>query len=112
MATLKQKAVFSATVKNLKQKNPLNKKELLLSEGYSVSVADKPSLVFDSKYFQERLAAIDDTKILEKWYEWATDETDRRVSVQCGENIMKLKDRYPKQKSKMIGLFETIDEIA
>lgn len=112
MPTLKQKQTFKDTIENLQQGSPLTKKELILKNGYSVTVAEKPSLVFDSKYFKTKLARIDDSLILDKWYEWALDETDRRVSVQCGENIMKLKDRFPAAKSKVIGLFDTLDEMS
>ena len=111
MPILKQKTTFKDTIENIQQKNPLTKKELLVKNGYATTVAQKPSLVFNSKYFKTRLAKIDDTKILDKWYEWALSEEDRRVSVQCGEQIMKLKDRYPASKSKVIGLFETIDDL-
>ena len=111
MGTLKQKATFKATIENLKQATPLNKKEILLSNGYSTTVACKPSLVFDSKYFKEKLAKIDDTVIIDKWYQWATDGTDRRVAVQCGDYLLKLKDRYPASKSKVIGLFDTLDDL-
>ena len=111
MPSLKQQTTFKDTVKNVQQKNPLSKKEILLNNGYSNTVANKPSLVFSSKYFKTKLAMLDDTRILDKWYEWALSDEDKRVSVQCGEQIMRLKDRYPASKSKVIGLFETLDDL-
>jgi hypothetical protein len=111
MATLKQKATFKDTLENLQQGTPLTKKEILLRNGYTTSVASNPALVFDSKYFKEKLAKIDDTVIIDKWYQWATDGTDRRVAVQCGDYLLKLKDRYPASKSKVIGLFDTLDDL-
>ena len=108
MSTLKQKKAFRKTIENLASDNPKTKKQILAESGYPNNTQIKPSQVYNSKYFQEKLAQLDDTLIIEKWYQWANSDTDRRAALEAGDKIMKLKDRYPARKTKISALFETI----
>ena len=56
------------------------------------------------------LSRIDDAPILAKVYEIIFGD-DKRSSLTAADMIMKLKDRYPAQKSKIIGLFDTIKNL-
>lgn len=59
MATLKQKRLALAIVKNSQKAKPLNKQELVVSSGYGVITADRhASEVIDSKGVQEELSAL------------------------------------------------------
>ncbi len=97
MPTLRIKKAFDKTMENLQAEHPKSKGEILLESGYSPSVAEKPKLVFESKSFQEMLALIDDSQIVEKWFKWALGDSDKRVALEAGDKIMKLKNRYPKE---------------
>ena len=77
--------------------NPKTAGEILLEAGYSKSISKNPQMVLNSKNFQDMLAKIDDRVIVAKWYDWALSDSDRRVSLEAGDKIMKLKNRYPKE---------------
>ena len=62
------------------------------------------------KRFDEILETIDDDVIVQRFYEILKD-TDKRASLDAGDKLLKLKDRYPKGKTKIIGLFERIDSM-
>jgi hypothetical protein len=96
-ATLKQKTVFKKAIENMECGNPKTAGEILLEAGYSPTISKNPKAVFGSKNFQDMLAKIDDRVIVAKWYNWALSDTDRRVSLEAGDKIMKLKNRYPKE---------------
>jgi len=110
MPTPKQKKAFKNTIENIATKNPQPVGELLIDSGYSPSIAKKPSMVIESKGFKELLATIDDNKIVEQFYKYALDKSDKRVSMEAGKEILKLKNRYPDQKSKLVGLFGSIQD--
>ena len=115
--TIKQKAFVDETIKT---KNPteavrrvynLGGKKGTHLENTARSIASenltKPNILLE---FQKRLAKIDDTKIIDKWYEWALEDKDKRVSLEAGKEIMKLKDRYPIGKLR-IGALEERDRV-
>ena len=110
MTTLRQKQTANIMAEKIKEKKPLIAGKILIEAGYSKSIARRPESVFKSKGFQEYLNSIDDTAIIEKWRKWALADTDKRVALQAGENIMKLKDRYPAGKLKL-GAFEERDKV-
>lgn len=70
-----------------------NWQEMLTQAGYSPQT--RPIRVYGGKEWQAALAAVDDTKILKKWSQWAQDDDPklRGHSIRAGENIMKLKGR-------------------
>ena len=64
--------------------------------------AIKPKQILGSKSFREFLDSIDERPIIAKWLEWAHEDTsDKRVSMEAGKELMKLKDRYPAGKLKI-----------
>lgn len=76
--------------------------EIMVQAGYSQSMRKQPAKVMNSPAWQEFLNEMDDTQILQKWREWALDDDPslRGYALKAGENIMKLKDRYPTQKTQ------------
>lgn len=107
MATLKQKTAFKKVLENIENKNPKTAGQILVESGYDKLTAKHPSQVLDSKGFQKLLSKINDDVILSKFYEILCDN-DKRASIQAGIELLKLKDRYPANKSKIIGLFDTL----
>jgi hypothetical protein len=53
---------------------------------------------------------IDDEKILERLNEIAMDKEDKRACLQAIDMILKLKDKYPQHKTKIMGLFGAIQK--
>jgi len=111
MPTIRQERAANLLAKYNKEGKKITKRKLLLEAGYSPKIANNPAMVFDSKGFKEYLAKLDDTKIIDRWYDWAISGKDKRIAVKCGEEILKLKDRYPAQKSKVLGLFHAISQL-
>jgi len=107
MATLKQKTAFNKMLENVRNQNPKPMGQILVESGYK-KIANQPSRIIDSNGFQELLATINDKAILDRFYEILVDE-DKRASIQAGVELLKLKDRYPAQKTKIQGLFANID---
>ena len=97
MVTLKQKIAFKKTLESLKSGHPKTKGKILLESGFSKAVSERPSQVYNSRAFEIMLAKIDDSKIVERWYDWATTDGDKRVALEAGDKIMKLKNRYPRE---------------
>jgi len=110
MATLKQKTAFKKVLQNISNENPQTAGQILVASGYDITTSKRPGQVLDSKGFQKLLAKIDDEKILTRFYQILSDE-DKRASIQAGIELLKLKDRYPANKSKIIGLFDTLSNL-
>ena len=107
MATLKQKTAFNKVLENIDKKNPKTAGAILLDSGYDITTSKRPSQVLKSQGFQELLAQIDDRAILTRFYQILSAE-DKRASIAAGIELLKLKDRYPAQRTKVQGLFADI----
>lgn len=93
--TIKQQRAFNIMNEKLVNGGRDLKKSIILREaGYSEAIVKNPDRVFNSLYFQEALAQIDDRMILNKIEEIALSE-DKRTALEGCKEIMKLKSRYP-----------------
>jgi hypothetical protein len=111
MATQRQKRAVNIIAEKIEEKKPVKAGEVLLEAGYSKSIAERPKSVFDSKGFKEYLNSIDARPIIEKWYRWALEDKDKRVSLKAGENVITLKDLWPKTETKILSLFTNIQKL-
>ena len=111
MPTLKQKKAADILARYLKEDKLTTAGKVLIEAGYSREMSKHPKAVLDSKGFKEYLATIDERPILEKWYEWALSSKDKRAALKAGENIITLKDRWPKHVTKILGLFSNIQKL-
>lgn len=111
MATIRQKKAVDILARYSKENKPTTAGEVLLEANYSKSVAKNPIQVFGSQGFQKYLSSKDERPIIDKWMDWALSDSDKRVAMEAGKEIMKLKDRYPAQKSKVIGLFDIVEQL-
>ena len=113
MSTLKQKKaidIFTTEVLENTGKTPIpTKGEIMRRAGYPEPTAKNPKQLFDSKAWEEFMASIDEKPIVEIWKRWAMSSKDKRVALQAGENIMKLKGRFKEQID--IGIQKKRDEI-
>jgi len=95
-------------VEKIKQKKPVKMGKVMIEAGFSKSTARVPKQLTESKGWQQLLAKVDDSAILDKLNAIAMDIKDKRACLQAIDILLKLKDKYPAQKSKIVGLFDTI----
>jgi len=76
--------------------------KIMREAGWSDTTSKQPAVLTNTEVWKEFLSEIDDTQIVKKWKEWALEDDPslRGHALKAGENIMKLKDRYPTQKTQ------------
>ena len=120
MASLTKKRikdVFKDSLENVRKGKRPNVSGIMLKKGYSPSSA-KCLKITKTKTWQELLNQIDNQEILGVFHEIMTDRDengklkDKDAVIKAGKELATLKDLYPASKSKIIGLFEKIDNIS
>jgi len=105
MATIKQKLAFKELLNAIeKGGKDLNIKKIMERAGYSKGTLTKTKDLTESIGWQTLIAQIDDQIILARIYQILLDK-DKRASLEAAEKLLKLKNRYPEQKTKIMGLF-------
>jgi len=110
MATETQKRAMDLKIEKIKQKKPIKMGKIMLEAGYSKKAAEYPKRLVESKGWQELLNTIEDSALINKLNEIALDNEDKRACLQAIDIILKLKDKYPEQKTKIMGLFGALKE--
>jgi hypothetical protein len=105
MATEMQKRAFEIRLQKLKEGKPIRMGQVMREAGYSPKSAINPHLLLNSKGWKELLASIDEKPLLDRLKEIALSKKDKRASIEAIKELLKLKDRYPKEKLK-VELFE------
>ena len=109
--TIRQKTTFNALLLAIQSGEPFTWRAIMKKGGYGATTSRMPEYnLLNREGFQTLLSRIDDAPILAKVYEIIFGD-DKRSSLTAADMIMKLKDRYPAQKSKIIGLFDTIKNL-
>lgn len=87
--------------------------EILQEAGYSQSIRTQPGKVTNSEAWKEFMDGIDDTEIVKKLKEWATDDDPdvRGHSIRAAEQVLKLKDRYPGAKGRVAHIHGELKDI-
>lgn len=87
--------------------------QILVEAGYKESIRKQPAKITNSPAWKEFLNDIDDTEIVNKWAEWAKDDDPqlRGHALKAGENIMKLKDRYPGAKGRVSHIHSELKDL-
>ncbi len=91
------KEVFNACMDNVKNEGVPKIEEEMLKRGYTKSSAENQK-VTDSMTWKKCLEAINDLDVIDMFKEIVKDKSDKRARIAAGTELMKLKDRYPKQK--------------
>ena len=109
--TLKQKKAISIVKEMMEGKEPIKPIGAVMREaGYSESTSKIPTKLTNTKVWEKFLASIDETPIVDRWMKWALDnKTEKRVAMQAGENIMKLKGRFKEVLD--VGLYKKREEL-
>ena len=100
--------VFRDVLKSVENGRQPNIKQAMLKHGYALISAEK-NKVTQSKTWDKLLKEIDDEEILNKIKDIMRDE-DKRSSLAAADMLLKLKDKYPEQKTKIMGLFGALKE--
>ena len=110
--TLRQKIAFKKVLELMLKQEPIILRDIMKKSGYSDATAINPTANLTGKTaWKELLAKIDEEPLLDKLRTIALDDDDKRSSITAIQELLKLLDKYPKDKSKIIGLFERIDNI-
>jgi len=113
LATDLQKTVFKKKLQKIKEGKKVVMKELILEAGGSLNTANRAQSITQSKGWAELKAKYaDDERALKTLYDLAgeaNDDKDNRLKASI--ETLKLNDRYPAQKSKILGLVGKLDEI-
>lgn len=78
--------------------------------GYSKKTSLQPRDLYASKGWRELLTQYSEKPLMDRLYEFALSENDKRVALQSIVEILKLKDRYPVGKLK-IGAYDERKEV-
>lgn len=117
--TLKQKQAFEEMLKAVKSGKDVSLKAIMIKAGYTEATAEQPQKNLTSKpQWQTLLNTIDNESILNTFYQimLARDDDgnvkDKDAAIKAAKELATLKDLYPASKSKIIGLFEKIEQIS
>ena len=85
--------------------------EIMKKAGYANST--RPYHLLKSDCFQELMQVMPDTEIAMKWFQWALDDDPdvRGHALRAGENVMKLKSRFPDKKISVKGVERKISDL-
>lgn len=114
MPTTLQKQVFKKVNQKVKSNKPVVLKDIILESGGSLSTANRPQSITESKGWEElKKRYIDDEMLLMGINELASatneDKDNRLKAIDIG---LKLGDKYPKGETKIIGIFNKIEQIS
>jgi hypothetical protein len=98
---------FELFVERLKEGNFKNYKDIFLEAGYSPSTARASAEIRKTDAWKRKLEELDDSAIVDKWQDWATDDDPktRGSNIKAGELVLKLKNRFPREEQKRV-IFE------
>lgn len=113
MATSMQKQAFKKKLELIKQNKPVYLNRIMKEVGYSPSIARTPKTLTESDGWKELQAKYSDDEkallTLNELADGANEDKDNRLRASV--EILKLNDRYPANKSKIVGLFEKIESV-
>lgn len=111
LPTLRQKMAFEEMLKAIETGQNLNWYQIMQKAGFSRSTAINPGAnLLGKRGFQMLLEKIDDEVILGRIYH-ILNTADKDASLKAADMLLKLKDRYPARKSKVLGIFGSLDDI-
>ena len=113
MATLLQERTMRIKMEKVREHKPLIMGQIMVEAGFSPKTAQKPKQLTESKGWAELKAKyLDDEVALATLAELSKPENeDKDNRFKASVEILKLNDRYPALKSKVMGLFQTLDNL-
>ena len=114
MATARQQRAITKTLEKLGKKQPIKMGEIMLESGYKKSMAKNPQILTTSKAWVETMKGINWGKQLEQVEQLGDIEQneDKDNCLKAKDMLFKLGDKYPKGETKIIGIFNKIEQIS
>jgi len=110
--TLRQQVAFKKTLKSIEEQKPLHIGKIMQESGYSKNTSVNPGKnLINKPGWQELLSTIDDNLLLDRLREIATDRKDKRASLTAIDTLLKLKDKFPANKTKTMTYNLEIDRL-
>lgn len=116
MVTIKQKKAALLLSETIGKNKSTSMGQIMAEAGYSESTSKTPQRLTDSRGWKELMKEyFPDSRIqllldkAMKEYEEGTKIEDKRAFLGLMDMMIKLKDKYPQQKSKAVGLFEILN---
>ena len=107
MPTNKQRAV----IKELSEDVGMPMGTAMRKAGYSLSTSKSPQRLTKTKGWNELLAEVDDAPLLKRLRSIALDNEDKRAALTSIDMLLKLKDRYPAGKLKVLSAIESRNRV-
>ena len=87
--------------------------DVMVEAGYKETVAQHPKLLTQSQAWQKAMVGIDFPRHLDELDDLASTKknTDKDNCLKATDMLFKLGDKFPPQKSKIMGLFDTISNL-
>jgi len=101
MPTIAQKKTFEEVQRQIANGQRPNIAAAQRTAGYAPSTIKKSTTLTKSKGWQQLMAQIDDTDLMQRVVDIALDTQDKRACLAAVDMLMKLKDRYPAGKLKV-----------
>ena len=100
-------------LEKIREHKPLHMGQIMIEAGFSPTTAERPQDLTKSKGWEELKALyLDDEVAVKTLHELAqSTNEDKDNRFKSSVEILKLRDRYPAQKSKVMGLFAGLDSI-
>ena len=113
MATILQKKVFKDVLIATKKGEKKTMGEIILKNGGSINTSLQPNKITNSKGWLElKKKYLQDELALQTFNDLAgRDNPDKDNRLKASIEILKLNDRYPKQSSVIVGLFNKIEAL-
>lgn len=111
MPTALQEKAFKLKVEQAKsgERKPMG--QIMKEAGYAESTSRQPDQLTKSKSWQEMLSAIDEQPVIDAIVKDCFDKKDKRNAFNNRQLLMRLKDRFPKDKTKLIGIFDSLSSL-
>lgn len=100
-------------IEKIRRKEPVNMRAVMLEAGFKPSTVRNPKNLTGSQGWEElKRIYLDDELALKTLGELSAPENeDKDNRLKASIEILKLNDRYPAQKSKVVGLFQSLESI-
>jgi hypothetical protein len=116
MATAKQKQVFKKMVENVGKGKPVKMGELMLEANYSPAMARNPQKLTTSKNWQELVKTYlqpAEQQAVKTFFDLTAETNeDKDNRLKASIETLKIQDRYPKGETKIVGIFNKIEQIS
>ena len=113
MATALQERTMQIKLNTIREGKPVIMGEIMKRAGFKPSTSDTPKVLTDSKGWEELKARyLNDEKALLTLSDLSdrkNEDKDNRLKASI--EVLKLGDRYPAMKSKVLGLFGSLEEL-